>query len=271
MGFTQDQLLAIDERVKAGKSAITATGVIVTRNSLTDAYVVFDGSQAPYPVKVGASVTCFEGDRVILLKSGIWWTIVTSLYYRGNRKYNVANKAARPTQNLTFGDQVHQQDSSVEYWWNGSVWIPTGGQSVFSWVRGPGLAANNKLLTTVTGNQVAYTTASIEVEPSTLYTLSTSLFMSSGAGSAHFFKSYVYVSGISVADAGEKLYTAGNGGQRLNIQTYPYLTGSSQTSVVFELRSDDGAAAAYDVTADPSHQAYLHVVAAGRTSAGTAT
>lgn len=263
---------AIDERVRRGLVSVSQLGEVVARTSTTDALVVFDGSQGAIPCKIGSTAGAYEGDTVGVGKYGRHWIIVTTIHWRGARRLVVANRGSRPTAFLSYGDQVLQTDTGIEYWWNGSVWVPTGGQTVFSWVRGPGLSTLNKLLNAVTGNNSAYTAASLEVEPSTEYLISSSLFFSSGVGGTHFFKSYIHVGGVMKAEAGENVYTGGNGGQRINLQSFPYITGASETSVQFELRADNGAAgAAYDVFADPTKQAYLHVTASGRTATGVAT
>lgn len=157
--------------------------------------------------------------------------------------------------------------TGFRYWWNGTVWVPYPGTKVFSWVRGPGLSAGNKILATVTSEQTAYTTAAIPVEPSMEYVLSAGMMMSSGVAGTHFFKSTIYVGATAKARSGEFSYTGGNQPQRSIISRIPYITGAAETSVTFVYKSNNGAgSSAYDVSADPDNQIYLEVEATGRTA-----
>jgi hypothetical protein len=191
-------------------------------------------------------------------------TLPLNARYPGSSgKLIIPDKTFRPTDAL-YGEEVKQVDTDVEYWFDGSVWIPKAGQTIHEWVRGPANAANTKLLTAVTGNTVAYTTPALAVEPNMLYTVTWSFMMSSGVGGTHFFKSYLYVGGVNKGRSGEFAYTGGNVAQRSSGVKMPYITGGAETSTTFELRTDDGLAAAYDVAADPDQQAYVHVESTGR-------
>jgi hypothetical protein len=268
-----DIIQVIDQRIAQSREAANAAGVFVTHTtSSSDGLVVFDGSQAPMPTKVAGDVTVAEGDRVLMTKYGRWWVIVAAMPFRGTRKLEVADKSARlALGNLTEGDEVQQYDTNITYQWTGSQWIVRAGESVFAWVRGPAEAVGHRLLSNVTGQQSAYTTAAIEVEPNNLYLIDWSVLMQSGVGGTHFFKSYIFVGGSIVARSGEFPYTGGNVGQRTVGVSYPYITGGSETSLTLELRVEDGSASAYDAYADPTEQAYLLLSGAGRAASIVAT
>lgn len=269
--LNSDTITAIDERVRRGLIAVTQLGEVVARTSTTDALVVFDGSQAAVPCKIGSMSGAYEGDTVGVGKYGRHWIIVTTIHWRGARRLTVANRASRPTTHLTYGDQILQLDTNVEYWWDGSVWIPTGGQYIYSYYRGPLESAGFRIVVSGTNQANVHTAATLQVEPSMEYLLTWSIMMSSGVAGTHFFKSYIKVGGTIKARSGEFAYTGGFVEQRSSGVALPYVTGPSETSVEFELVAHDGSGAAYDVWGDPDRQAYLHVHTAGRKASQVST
>jgi hypothetical protein len=268
-----DIIQVIDQRIAQSREAVNAAGVFVTHTtSSSDGQAVFDGSQAPMPVKIAGDVTVAEGDRVLMTKYGRWWVVVAVMTFRGTRRYTVANRVTRLSlTNLTEGDEITQADTNVTYWWSGTQWVVRGGASILAWDRGPGLAVGARTLINQTGLQTVYTASAVEVEPNNLYWLSWSIVMASGVGGTHFFKSYIYVSGSIVAKSGEMTYSGGNGAIRSGYTQLPYITGASETSTTFEIRCDDGSGTAYDVYANPIEQASLHVDGAGRAAADVAS
>lgn len=183
--------------------------------------------------------------------------------------YNSAVES-RPS-GLFRGETCMDVSNGWRYWWNGSVWVPQAGTRLFSFLRGPGLIANNKIATAITGEQTMYTTASIPCEPNMEYEFTSSMMLSSGVGGTHFFKSNIYVGGVQKFQSGEFAYTGGNQPQRSSIVKGKYVTGGAETSMTLALKSNNGAASAYDVWADPTGQIWLTVEATGRTSAEVST
>jgi hypothetical protein len=78
MAWNADWLALIDSRIDADKDALTAMGTIVERLTTNDALATFDGDAGAVPIKVGANVDAFEGDRVLLLRAGTEWVAVTT-------------------------------------------------------------------------------------------------------------------------------------------------------------------------------------------------
>lgn len=144
------------------------------------------------------------------------------------------------------------------YWWNGTLWVPHAGQSVFSWERGSLQAVNNKLLSNVVGNQTAYQTPVIPVEPNMAYVLSVSLAHSSGAAGTHRPLIFIDVSGgggTKVNGFEQTNYPSG-GTVRVGLNDWVYRNGAG-TTVQFDIRTADVSGLAYDVPADPSTPAWI--------------
>jgi hypothetical protein len=73
-------LLAIDQRVNAGRERTITMGAVTSRNSYdSNIEVTMEGSTASVPCKVAGDVEAYEGDRVVLVKAGLWWVVIASL------------------------------------------------------------------------------------------------------------------------------------------------------------------------------------------------
>ena len=77
MGLSLDMLRLVDARIAAAAQKLTAVGT-VTEVQGTIAYVAFDGSSLPMPVKYVAGLTLAADSRVTLTRYGGDWVVTGS-------------------------------------------------------------------------------------------------------------------------------------------------------------------------------------------------
>lgn len=268
--FDADLVALVDQRIRSNQYATSAVGVVASRSSVADADVVFDGSQGAIPVKIAADVIADEGDRVLLNRFGSWWVIVGSMAYRGRKSVSVADRNARiALTNLIDGDRVYQQDTSVPYFWNGSQWVVEPGASIYSWVKGPGLGTNFRIIVGAT-NEVAVhsTNVPVEMEGGNLFYLTSSIQVASGVAGNHFFHTYIKDApgGNIIVESGEDPYTGTFDPIRSTISQAGVVT-TGVTLATLELTVKDNSGAQYDVYGDQNDPAYFHITGAGRVTA----
>jgi hypothetical protein len=77
--LTTEIIQAIDARVMQGERAEHQVGTVTETDSAGNAQVVFDGSQGDIPVKVAGNVDAQVGDRVVLVRFGVWWIVIGTM------------------------------------------------------------------------------------------------------------------------------------------------------------------------------------------------
>lgn len=261
-----DQLDAIDYLIAQRLSDTTQMGTVVARTSTTDALIVLDGSQGALPCKVSHTADAYEGDRVGVVKFGRHWVILSSLNWRGARPLTVANRAARPTQNLTYGDRIRQQDTNVESWWDGTTWRPVGGQVLYSHARGY-MQSNTYMSNQAAGTHVLIATPFVECEPGVLYNVDYLFHLANGG-----FATGTVDSLVSVAVNGGSLYNdlARSGVAAITASAlrwpmgmvFPFYPNGGETSFSVQISCIHTGGNA-DVTADGVSTSHLSIVAGG--------
>lgn len=112
-------LLAIDQRVSVGRERITALGTVASRSLDTNITVTMDGSAFAVPCKIFGDVEAYEGDRVGLVKFGLWWTVVGSFTKRWPAKAGATTvQSSGTTTSSTFGDIPTPADVVIVKRWN---------------------------------------------------------------------------------------------------------------------------------------------------------
>lgn len=96
---------AIDERVKQAQQQLITNGTVTSYLGDTDVMVTLDGSSVAIPCKCAGNVNAFENDRVVLVLSGDWWTVVGVFNRRWTSHQGKSlYQAAGTTTSQSFGD-----------------------------------------------------------------------------------------------------------------------------------------------------------------------
>jgi hypothetical protein len=174
----------------------------------------------------------------------------------------IQNGSSFPT-DAVFRDEVVRADTGLRYWYDGSVWIPVGGQLVYGWARGSAQAANNKLLGNVSGQQTAFTTPSVTLDANMAYYLTHSLYQASGSvGSPKYATTWIDApSGTMAVSSGIFQYNNVDN-IRAGTNRMPYFNGAT-TSMAFVLRTNETSGTNYDIYADPTRPAWFLVETTG--------
>lgn len=208
--------------------------------------------------------------RIVDVRRNLGDTTVPSGNITHNKRYSrytigdtlIPDGNSFPTDALTR-DEVVRLDTGMRYWYDGSVWIPVGGQLVYGWVRGSAQAANNKLISNLSGQQTAFTTPAITLDANMSYYLTSSFYQASGSvGSPKYATTWIDApTGTMVASSGIFMYNNVDN-MRVGINKFPYLNGAT-TSMTFVLRLNETSSTFYDVYADPTRPAWFLVETTG--------
>lgn len=82
VSLSLEMLQAIDARIDRARERTTATGSVADIIDTTTALVTFDGSAFAVQVKLAGDADINPGDRVALVKFGIWWVAICPLTRR---------------------------------------------------------------------------------------------------------------------------------------------------------------------------------------------
>jgi hypothetical protein len=176
-----------------------------------------------------------------------------------------------------LGDRIYEIDTKLFYHYDGTAWVPDGGQTIYRFNRGPGLSTGNKIINNLAGVQTAFTTATIPCEPNMVYYLTGSGVCGSGAAPATGHRFAVFIldnlnSDVVVAGTQEGSYSGQGVQARVTIPDAVYITGGAQTTMKFKLAFNDASGATgYDVFAEPVNPVWLGVTAAGYRAAQLVT
>lgn len=182
--------------------------------------------------------------------------------------YNSAVES-RPA-GLYRGETLMDVSTGLRYWWNGTLWVPFH-QSVFSWERGFLQGAGNRLLLNQVGNQTAYQTPVIPVEPNMAYLITTSITISSGAAGTRRPLLFIDISGGGGTKVNSREMTnfPSGGAARVGVNDFIYRNGAG-TTVQFDVRVTCVDGGAYDANADPADPAWFTMRALGIPNASLA-
>jgi hypothetical protein len=208
--------------------------------------------------------------RLADVRRNIGDTTIPSGQITHNKRYSrytigdmlIPDGSSFPTDPVTR-DEVVRVDTGMRYYYDGTVWIPVGGQLVYGWARGAAQATNNKLVSNLSGQQVAFTTPSVALDANMSYYLTSSVYQSSGSvGTPKYATSWIDApSGTMVASSGIFMYNNVDN-MRTGVNRLPYFNGAT-TSMAFVIKTNETSSTAYDIVADPTRPAWFLVETTG--------